>query len=112
MSNTMHLTPDENQSKTTAYSILYDEYDGCAGYSVPVSFYNAIRRQVEEVIPVLLRDEKYSLEMLCGEAFWNPLTEGECRMAGRCMSHMVRNNLLPLRFAESKHEYPKLYELR
>ena len=92
--------------------LLYDEYDGCVGYSVLVSFYNSVRRQVEEAIPHLVRDEKYSLEMLCGEEFWDPLTEGECRKAGRCMSHMVRNNLLPLRFADSKHEYPKIYELR
>jgi hypothetical protein len=95
----------------TTHILLNDGYVGCAGYFVSITFYNAIRLQVEEVIPLLDRDEKYTLQMLCGEAFWDPLTEGERRMAGRCMSHMVRNNLLPLRFAESKHEYPKFYEL-
>jgi hypothetical protein len=33
-------------------------------------------------------------------------------MAGRCIANMVVKGQLPLRFAESKHEYPKWYQLR
>jgi hypothetical protein len=86
-------------------------YDGHNVYTASATFYTAVRLQVEEVIPVLERDVKYKLEMLCGEAFWRTLSDGEKRMAGRCMAHMVANGLLPLRFADTKHEYPKWYQL-
>ena len=54
---------------------------------------------------------KYNLKVLCGAEFWKPLSDGQKRMAGRCMVHMVEVGLLPLHFAEGRHEYPKLYWL-
>jgi hypothetical protein len=112
MNDTTHSTSDTDQGETAAYIILNDGYDGYDGYCVPAEFYMAIRLQVEEVIPALVPDEVYTLEMLCGEVFWEPLTDGERRKAGRCMRHMVANNLLPLRPVKGRHEYPKLYQLR
>jgi hypothetical protein len=109
MSDTTRPTSDVNQNEAYAYIILHDGYDM---YSVPAKFYTAIRLQVEEVIPALKHDEVYTLEMLCGEVFWDTLTNGKRRMAGRCMTHMVANNLLPLRSVKGRHEYPKLYQLR
>lgn len=84
---------------------LYD------GYSVSEKLYMAVLYQVEEVIPAMECDVKYTLKMLCGDAFWRTLSDGEKRMAGRCMAHMVVNKRLPLRFADSKHEYPKWYRI-
>jgi hypothetical protein len=81
------------------------------GYCVSAPFYNTVLLQVEEIIPALERGVKYTLEMLCGEKFWDLLTDGENRMAGRCMANMVVHGQLPLRFAHSKHEYPKWYQL-
>ena len=86
-------------------------YDGECIYTVAAAFYNAVRYQAEEIIPALIPGVKYKSEWLCGDAFWTPLSDGEKRMAGRCIAHMVVNGLLPLRFAESKHEYPKWYQL-
>ena len=87
-------------------------YDGDNVYTVSAAFYNAVRYEVEESIPGLIPGMKYKSEWLCGDAFWEPLSDGEKRMAGRCIANMVVNGLLPLRFAKSKHEYPKLYQLR
>jgi hypothetical protein len=109
MNDTTHSTPDTDQGEATAHIILNDGYDG---YCVTTEFYTAIRHQVEEVIPALDPDAVYTLEMLCGEVFWDSLTDGKRRKAGRCMTHMVTNNLLPLRSVEGRHEYPKLYQLR
>jgi hypothetical protein len=90
------------------YMILYD---GETFYTVQKDFYDAIRHQVADIIHLLNPGEKYTLEMLCGPDFWNPLGEGKQRMAGRCMVDIVRNGLLPLSFAESQHEFPKYYQL-
>lgn len=88
------------------FLILYD------GYTVSEAFYNKVRRQVHEIIPAMLPGEKYTLEMLCGDEFWLPLSDGNKRLSGRCMAHMVTRGLLPLRFARTKHEYPKRYQLQ
>jgi hypothetical protein len=83
----------------------------CDGYTVPNTLYTNVREQVAEIIPAVERDVKYTLEMLCGREFWDQLTDGEKRIAGRCMAQMIVKGLLPLRFAETKHEYPKRYQL-
>ena len=62
-------TPSENNPETIVYIILNveDSY-----YTVPAAFYNAVRLQVEEIIPALEPGVKYTLEILCGKAFWDP----------------------------------------
>lgn len=83
----------------------------CNGYCVPQAFYDSILSQVREVLPALIPGETYTLKMLCGPDYWDPLDDGDRRIAGRCMADMVAKNLLPLRFAKSKHEYPKCYQI-
>jgi len=99
-----------NHAGTTMYICLYD-YDRNRAYTIPAALYNAIRLQVEEIIPAMERGVEYTLEMLCGDAFWQTLTDGERRMAGRCLAHMVANKRLPLRFVGCPHEHPKKYRL-
>ena len=105
MSDTTHRSPADSPQGTTEHIVLYD------GYTVSADFYNSVRLQVDNVIPALERDRKYTLAMLCGPEFWDCLSNGERRMAGRCMAHLVACKRLPLRFAESRHEYPKYYWL-
>ena len=82
------------------------------GLTVTEVFFSALLHQVEEIYPAMIPGVKYTLEMLCGPTFWGPLTDGQKRVAGKCMVHMVENGMLPLHFAEGRHEYPKLYSLR
>ena len=99
----------ENHVGTAVHLILYG---GNRAYTVPAAFYNAIRLQVEEIIPALERDEIYTLEDLCGETFWGQLTSGERKMAGKCMAYMVANKRLPLCFVGCPHGgHPKKYRL-
>ena len=87
------------------YTILND------GYAVPELFFYTLFHQVEEITPAMEAGVKYNLKVLCGAEFWKPLSDGQKRMAGQCMVHMVEVGLLPLHFAEGRHEYPKLYWL-
>ena len=80
-------------------------------YTVSADFYDAVRHQVEDIIPALDPNEIYTLEMLCGDEFWQSFTAGEQKMAGRCMADMVVTHQLPFRFVQGEHEYPKLYQL-
>ena len=82
------------------------------GLTVTEVFFYALFHQVEGILPELIPGEKYTLEMLCGPTFWDSLTNGQKRIAGRCMVLIVETGLLPLHIAEGRHEYPKLYSLR
>lgn len=87
------------------YILLHD------GYTVLEIFYDVVRQQVDARLPDLERGKSDTAKRLCGEEFWLGLTNGERRMAGRCIAHMVVHGVLPLRFAKWKHEYPLHYEL-
>ena len=82
------------------------------GHTVTAVFFYDLLHQIQEIIPGMIPGVKYELKVLCGPAYWNPLTNGQKRLAGKCMVHMVENGMLPLQFAEGRHEYPKLYSLR
>ncbi len=88
------------------YILLHD------GYTILEIFYEVVRQQVDEGLPDLERDASYTAKRLCGKEFWRHLNNGERRMAGRCIAYMVTRNLLPLTFAETRHEYPKKYQLK
>jgi hypothetical protein len=100
-------SPNDHDS-ITGHMVLYD---GENFYTVSTTFYELVRHQVVEIIPGLIPGEKYTAEILCGDGFWKALTAGEQKMAGRCVANMVVNRLFPLRFVQTKHEYPKHYEL-
>ena len=91
---------------TTNINVLLSD-----GYPVTKTFYDNVRHQVEASLPALERDARYTLEMLCRATYWDQLSLGERRIAGRCMSDMVERKLLPLRVAKTRHEYPKYYQL-
>ena len=98
-------TKSANNDPVKSYVIRHD-------YSVPSEFFNAIVRIIREILPALWSDQPFTLKLLCGPEFWDQLTDGERRMAGRCMAHLVVSGQLPLRFAESRHEDPKHYRLK
>lgn len=116
MNNPMHMTPCGATKSTSAGDHDPEEIEQTVplqdGYTASRAFHESIRLQVEEVLPALQRDARYTLKTLCGNEFWNRLSPGERRMAGRCMAHIVVTGLLPLNFADSRHEYPKWYELK
>lgn len=79
---------------------------------VPTALYEAVQREVEESLPGMEPDQPYTLAVLCGKAFWDQLSDGDRRSAGICMSDIVAKSLLPLRVADTRHEYPKHYCLK
>lgn len=91
---------------TDSIFVLHD------GYPVQLSLYNGVLQQVKNVIKRMKPGRKYTLKRLCGSAFWNPLGPGNQRIAGRCFSHMVLMELLPLTLAKTDHEYPRRYKLK
>jgi hypothetical protein len=82
------------------------------GTAVNKAFYTQILSRIKMRLPTLLRGKAYTAKQLCGDSFWLQLTDGNCRLAGKCILNMVELGELPLKPVETKHEYPKYYELK
>ena len=84
------------------------------GFQVPKHFFDCIFFQVSSRLTELKTDKTYTAKKLCGNELWLLLTNGERRLAGRCIASMVATGVLSLEleFVESKHEYPKHYRLK
>ena len=60
----------------------------------------------------LERDTPYPSKKLCSKTFWSALSNGDKKLAGMCISEIVKYGLINLRAVKGLHEYPKLYELK
>ena len=60
----------------------------------------------------LERDTPYPSKKLCSKTFWSALSNGDKKLAGMCISEIVKYGLINLREVRGLHEYPKLYELK
>lgn len=74
-------------------------------------FCNAILEVVWEIVPAVDPDTLYTLEILCGEAFWMPLSAPERQEAGRIMIRLVAGGWLPFEVVGCRHSMPKKYKL-
>ena len=60
----------------------------------------------------LERGTPYPSKKLCSKPFWSALSNGDKKLAGMCISEIVKYGLINLREVRGLHEYPKLYELK
>ncbi len=88
------------------YMVLGGEFG-----TVRKTLYDAVRFQIEEVLPALIPGVSYTARQLAGETFWSELKRGERNRAGHCLSYMVANGILPLAHVMGPHEYSLLYRL-
>ena len=93
-------------NQAESYVVLAD------GYTVPKFFYDAVLRQILEIIPALIPGAAYMTKDLCGPDFWQPLSRGQKIAAGRCHVDMVNRGLVPLELAVCPHAVPKKYRLK
>ncbi|MDP3609444.1 MAG: DUF1413 domain-containing protein [Nitrosomonas sp.] len=82
------------------------------GFSVSKYGYECFREIVVASLPEMNPGKAYNLKKILGREIWSQLDHGDRRLMGRCVAHMVTQKALPLSFAESKHEYPKRYQLQ
>lgn len=82
-----------------------------SGHKVSQSLLDSVWKQVEDVLPALEPNARYTAKELCGMVFWLELNKRECRKAGRCLAHLVVMKKLPLKFDGPRRKYPKKYSL-
>lgn len=82
------------------------------GFSVSKDIYECFRQMVVESLAQISPGNAYTLRKILGRDIWNELDNGERRLIGRCVAHMTTRKILPLIIVESKHEYPKRYQLK
>ena len=70
--------------------VLYD------GVEVPLWLYHEVLDQIKEIIDIWPHNTCYTLKNICDREFWDSLTQGEQRLAGKCVPHMIISGVLPL----------------
>jgi hypothetical protein len=74
-------------------------------------FCAAICTQVQKRLKVLSRNNEYRSDQLCGADYWDDLTSGEQKNAGKCILKLIHIGLLPLVVVKKRHEYPLVFAL-
>jgi hypothetical protein len=65
-------------------------------FIVETDFLAIIEGNFQEIYPHLLEDTEYTPEDLCGEAFWDGLSELGQRLALLCLKHLAAQDDVPL----------------
>lgn len=81
------------------------------GRPVHSAFLDCIRIAVEERIPALQPNVKYTLKKICGKGFWKELDDGDQERAGWCMTHMVAKNQVPMQLVGKDCHHTNVYVL-
>jgi hypothetical protein len=87
-------------------------YDGQRTYEVAWDYYVSLRREILSIVPALFPEVAYTVEVLLGSDFWDPLNDDTRKLSGRCVAHMVRHGEVPLRRMGCRHRYPARYALK
>ena len=64
------------------------------GFTCPLTYLNRIKEEMLFIAPGV-PDGVFTTEQLCGEAFWEPLSDWEKTLAGSCMIHLVEHGQVP-----------------
>ena len=69
-----------------------------------------IHKQVMNRADSIPHDIDFTLEKICGPEFWNALSPGEQKYAGKCMTSLSNAYEVPYRIVSAKFEYPVRYQ--
>lgn len=69
-----------------------------------------IHKQVTERADSIPLGIDVTLEQICGPEFWDPLSDGDQRYAGKCMTSLTKAYEVPFRIVSAKFEYPVRYQ--
>ena len=84
------------------------------GFEAPTWLVKAVRQQIMEIIPAMRYGTLYTVKDMCGDEFWETLTVGQQRTAGKIAVQLVNLGQVPLTPGPFKKAspYPKKYLLR
>jgi hypothetical protein len=77
-------------------------------------FLNRLQEHLMEMVPGVPRGVAFTLEVLCGKAYWDPLSKWEKTLAGACMDYLVKHDLVPFVLVPRKgrNPYPLQYRIK
>lgn len=79
--------------------------------TVSHDFFQIVADAIEQRIPVLPQHIPFTVKQLCGEQFWNSLSDGDKRTAGGYVSYMVNQQVLPLIDTGRNSSNSKVYQI-
>ena len=73
---------------------------------------DTVERLVGQFIKTMVPGHRYTLETMCGNAFWDRLTPDQLRDAGEYMSLLVSSGEFDLDYGETGGKATKQYQLK
>ena len=95
---------------TNKYTPNYMVLDN--GRTVSKEIFDAVRINVDEILPALRPGPKYTTAQLCGDAYWSPLSTADKHSAGMCLFQMVKSRTIGLELATCLHQVPRKYRMK
>lgn len=81
-------------------------------FSAPAEWVECIRLHIVGQLAASQQDRTYTAKKLAGRDYWDSMSSGEQRLAGRCIAYLVSHDKLPLLFVRGTHEYPLRHRLK
>ena len=95
----------KNETETKVVIILNN------GHPCPLPFLKHIKEEILFIAPGV-PDGVFTTEQLCGEVFWEPLSDWEKTLAGSCMIHLVEHGQVPFELAPRPGRSPYSLQYR
>ena len=73
---------------------------------------DTVERLVGQFIKTMVPGHRYTLETMCGNAFWDRLTHAQRRKAGHCITRLIASGKFDLDYGETGGKATKPYQLK
>lgn len=88
------------------HCVLYD------GSTIATVFFDHVHRHLDELLPTLTADRRYSATELLDEEFMNTLEDYQRHVAALCLAYMPELELVPVCCDEAADGETKRYRVR
>ena len=84
------------------------------GFTCPLNFLNSIKQEMLFIAPAVPQEAPLTTRQLCGEEYWETLSDWDKTLAGSCMDHLAENDHVPFENVPrtGRNPYPLLFRIK
>jgi len=84
------------------------------GFTCTQAFLKEIQQEIQFIAPAVPQGVLLTTPQLCGETFWDPLSDWERTLAGSCMDHLVEHGHVPFENVprSGRNPYPLQFRIK
>jgi hypothetical protein len=84
------------------------------GHTCPLPLLNSVKHKLDFIASAVPQDAPLTTRQLCGEEYWETLSDWNKTLAGSCMDHLAENDLVPFENVPrtGRNPYPLQYRIK